>query len=100
MPARVLTFSITIVTIIITIILAIIAVTDVITKIPYGPKTFRKAYFWNKFPVSFGVMRFCMSLQFWWLLRFWFLQLNSFSWFFRFLRDQSLLCHPLSFSLG
>jgi len=58
MLAIVLTFSITIVIIIITIMLVIIAVTDVITKIPCGPKNFRKAYFWDKFPVSFGVMPF------------------------------------------
>jgi hypothetical protein len=51
MPACALTFSITIVIIIIAIILVIIAVTDVITNIPCGPKTFRKFH-------SFGVMRF------------------------------------------
>jgi hypothetical protein len=58
MLAIVLTFSIIIVIIIITITLVTIAVIGVFTKIPCGPKNFRKAYFWVMFPVSFVVMLF------------------------------------------
>jgi hypothetical protein len=92
MPVCVLTFSITIF-VIITIMLVIITVTDVITKIPCGPKTFGGLISWTSF---LSLLEWCvsfLSLQFWCLIRFLFPQLSSASRFFRFLRNLSFLSH-------